>query len=123
MSWVEMVVDIFSSCMVVGCWRCLPSLRGCRLVVCELCGWACCLHLMLSALSRCIRCTPSLSLLLHSFPSGSRISSLTSATTPRVMMTAMMTMVTVRRRVGPCALVLLLVRFCDSCWESWTCIW
>ncbi|PBJ79963.1 hypothetical protein BCY84_01975 [Trypanosoma cruzi cruzi] len=63
----EMVVDVFSSCMVGGCWRCVPSLRGCRLVVCGLCGWACCPLLMLSALSRCIRCAPSLSLLLHSF--------------------------------------------------------
>ncbi|RNC53735.1 hypothetical protein TcCL_ESM08919 [Trypanosoma cruzi] len=51
MSWEEMVVDIFSSCMVGGCWRCVPFLRGCRLVVCELCGWACCHLLMLSALS------------------------------------------------------------------------
>ncbi|EAN90978.1 hypothetical protein Tc00.1047053506769.10 [Trypanosoma cruzi] len=68
MSWEEMVVDIFSCCMVGGCWRCVPFLRGCCLVVCELCGWACCLLLMLSALSRCIRCTPSLSLLFHSFP-------------------------------------------------------
>ncbi|EAN99447.1 hypothetical protein Tc00.1047053510377.120 [Trypanosoma cruzi] len=74
MSWEEMVVDIFSCCMVGGCWRCMPSLRGCRLVVCELCGWACCPLLMLSALSRCIRCAPSLSLLLHSFPSVSPIS-------------------------------------------------
>ncbi|RNF02889.1 hypothetical protein TcG_11271, partial [Trypanosoma cruzi] len=63
----EMVVDVFSSCMVGGCWRCVPSLCGCRLVVCGLCGWACCPLLMLSALSRCIRCTPSLSLLFHSF--------------------------------------------------------
>ncbi|PBJ77022.1 hypothetical protein BCY84_07368 [Trypanosoma cruzi cruzi] len=47
---------------------------GCRLVVCELCGWACCLFLMFSALSRCIRCAPSLSLLLHCFPSVSLIS-------------------------------------------------
>ncbi|KAF5219379.1 hypothetical protein ECC02_007617 [Trypanosoma cruzi] len=66
MSWMETVVDIFSSCMVGGCWRCVPSLRGCRLVVCELCGWACCL-LMLSALSRCILGAPSIFLLLHSF--------------------------------------------------------
>ncbi|RNC51747.1 hypothetical protein TcCL_ESM11104 [Trypanosoma cruzi] len=64
----EMVVDVFSSCMVGGCWRCVPSLRGCRLVVCELCGWACCPLLMLSALSRRIRCAPSLSLSFHSFP-------------------------------------------------------
>ncbi|EAN93664.1 hypothetical protein Tc00.1047053506667.170 [Trypanosoma cruzi] len=71
MSWGEMVVDVFSSCMVGGCWRCVPSLGGCRLVVCEVCGWACFPLLMLSALSRCIRCTPSLSLLLHSFPSDS----------------------------------------------------
>ncbi|PBJ73774.1 hypothetical protein TcG_06085 [Trypanosoma cruzi] len=101
----EMVVDAFSSCMVGGCWRCVPSLRGCRLVVCELCGWACCPLLMLSALSRCIRCTPSLSLLLHSFPSGSPISSLTPATLLRVMMTAMVTMVTVRLRVVCAVLV------------------
>ncbi|RNC33553.1 hypothetical protein TcCL_Unassigned03740 [Trypanosoma cruzi] len=65
----EMVVDVFSSCMVGGCWRCVPSLRGWRLVVCELCGWACCPLLMFSALTRCIRCTPSLSLLFHSFSS------------------------------------------------------
>ncbi|RNC56396.1 hypothetical protein TcCL_ESM06040, partial [Trypanosoma cruzi] len=64
----EMVVDVFSSCMVGGCWRCVPSLRGRRLVVCELCGWACCPLLMLSALSRCIRCAPSLSLSFHYFP-------------------------------------------------------
>ncbi|PBJ79979.1 hypothetical protein TcG_11820 [Trypanosoma cruzi] len=51
MSWEVLVVDVFSSCMVGGCWRCVPSLRGCRLVVCELCGWACCSLLMLSALS------------------------------------------------------------------------
>ncbi|RNC43641.1 hypothetical protein TcCL_NonESM06667 [Trypanosoma cruzi] len=51
MSWMEMEVDMFSSCMVGGCWRCVPSLRACRLVVRELCGWACCLLLMLSALS------------------------------------------------------------------------
>ncbi|KAF8291970.1 hypothetical protein TcYC6_0118630 [Trypanosoma cruzi] len=63
----EMVVDVFSSCMVGSCWRCVPSLRGCRLVVCKLCGWACCPLLMLSALSRRIRCAPSLSLLFHSF--------------------------------------------------------
>ncbi|EAN98057.1 hypothetical protein Tc00.1047053506789.30 [Trypanosoma cruzi] len=120
----EMLVDVFSSCMVGGCWRCVPSLRGCRLGVCELCGWACCPLRMLSALSRCIRCAPSLSLLLHSFSSVSRISSLTPATPLRVTMTAMVTMVTVRRRVGPCALVLLLlVRVCDGCWECWRCIW
>ncbi|ESS61976.1 hypothetical protein TCDM_10382 [Trypanosoma cruzi Dm28c] len=108
MSWEEMVVDVCSCCMVGGCWRCVPSLRGCRLVVCELCGWACCPLLMLSALSRCIRGAPSLSLLLHSFPSASPISSLTPATPLRVTMTAM---VTVRRRVGPRALLpLLLVR-------------
>ncbi|RNF01580.1 hypothetical protein TcG_11682 [Trypanosoma cruzi] len=47
----KMVVDVFFSCMVGGCWRCVPSLRRCRLVVCELCGWACCPLLMLSALS------------------------------------------------------------------------
>ncbi|KAF5218150.1 hypothetical protein ECC02_008966 [Trypanosoma cruzi] len=84
-------------------------LRGCRLVVCELCGWACCPLLMLSALSLAVsaalRPSPSCSI---PFPSGSRIGSLTPATPPRVMMTAMMTMVTVRlrvvRRVGPCAL-------------------
>ncbi|PBJ70790.1 hypothetical protein BCY84_18019 [Trypanosoma cruzi cruzi] len=64
----EMVVDVFFSCMVGCCWRCVPSLRGCRLVVCGLCGWACCPLLMLSALSRCIRCAPSLSLSFHSFP-------------------------------------------------------
>ncbi|RNF03599.1 hypothetical protein TcG_11127 [Trypanosoma cruzi] len=69
----EMVVDVFFSCMVGGCWRCVPSLRGCRLVVCEVCGWACCPLLMFSALTRCIRCTPSLSLLLHSFFSVPRI--------------------------------------------------
>ncbi|RNC56197.1 hypothetical protein TcCL_ESM06247 [Trypanosoma cruzi] len=74
MSWEEMVVDIFSCCMVGGCWRCMPSLRGCRLVVCELCGWACCPLLMLSALSRCILGAPSIFLLLHSFSSVSRIS-------------------------------------------------
>ncbi|RNC39702.1 hypothetical protein TcCL_NonESM10908 [Trypanosoma cruzi] len=74
MSWMEMVVDVFSSCMVGGCWRCVPSLRGCRLVVCELCGWACCPLRMLSALSRCIRCAPSLSLSFHSFSSASPIS-------------------------------------------------
>ncbi|PBJ78678.1 hypothetical protein BCY84_04108 [Trypanosoma cruzi cruzi] len=64
----EMVVDVSSSCMVGGYWRCVPSLRGCRLVVCGLCGWACCPLLMLSALSRCIRCAPSISLSFHSFP-------------------------------------------------------
>ncbi|EAN99553.1 hypothetical protein Tc00.1047053504081.70 [Trypanosoma cruzi] len=57
----EMEVDVFSSCMVGGCWRCVPSLRGCRLVVRELCGWACCPLRMSSALSRCIRGAPSLS--------------------------------------------------------------
>ncbi|RNC52923.1 hypothetical protein TcCL_ESM09790 [Trypanosoma cruzi] len=51
MGWENMVVDFFSSCMVGGCWRCVPFLCGCRLVVCGLCGWACCLLLMLSALS------------------------------------------------------------------------
>ncbi|RNC53522.1 hypothetical protein TcCL_ESM09149 [Trypanosoma cruzi] len=96
----EMVVDVFSSCMVSGCWRCVPSLRGCRLVVCELCGWACCPLLMLSALflsvSAALRPSPSCSI---PFPSGSRIGSLTPATPLRVTMTAMMTMVTVRLRV------------------------
>ncbi|RNC41426.1 surface protease GP63 [Trypanosoma cruzi] len=106
MSWEEMVVDVFSSCMVGGCWRCVPFLRGCRLVVCELCGWSCCPLRMLSALSLCIRCAPSLSLLLRSFSSVPPISSLTPATPLRVTMAAMMT---VRRRVGPCALVLLLL--------------
>ncbi|EAN94611.1 hypothetical protein Tc00.1047053509217.170 [Trypanosoma cruzi] len=67
MSWEEMVVDVLSFCMVGDCWRCVSSLRGCRLVVCELCGWASCPLLMFSALSRCVRCTPSLSLLLHPF--------------------------------------------------------
>ncbi|RNC36422.1 hypothetical protein TcCL_Unassigned00600, partial [Trypanosoma cruzi] len=62
-----MVVDVFSSCMVGCCWHCLPFLRGCCLVVCELCGWTCCPPLMLSALSRCIRDAPFLSLLFHSF--------------------------------------------------------
>ncbi|EAN85738.1 hypothetical protein Tc00.1047053510805.10 [Trypanosoma cruzi] len=62
-----MVVDVFSSCMVGGCWRCVPSLRGCCLVVCELCGWTCCPFLILSALSRCVRDAPFLSLLFHSF--------------------------------------------------------
>ncbi|RNF02033.1 hypothetical protein TcG_12062, partial [Trypanosoma cruzi] len=94
----EMVVDVFFSCMVGGCWRCVPSLRGCRLVVCELCGWACCPLLMLSALSRCIRCAPSLSLPFHSF-SFCLTDQLTPATPLRAMMTAMMTMVTVRLRV------------------------
>ncbi|EKF28201.1 hypothetical protein MOQ_008060, partial [Trypanosoma cruzi marinkellei] len=28
MSWEEMVVDVFSCCMVGGCWCCVPSLRG-----------------------------------------------------------------------------------------------
>ncbi|EAN96856.1 hypothetical protein TcYC6_0056020 [Trypanosoma cruzi] len=105
MSWEDMVVVAFSCCMVGGCWRCVPSLRGCRLVVCELCGWACCPLLMLSALSRRIRCAPSLSLLLHSFSSVPQISSLNSATPLRVMM-MMMTMVTVRRRVV-CAVLFL----------------
>ncbi|RNC52900.1 hypothetical protein TcCL_ESM09818 [Trypanosoma cruzi] len=63
MSWEDMVVDVFSCCMVGGCWRCVPSLRGCRLVVCELCGWACCPLLMLSALflavSAVLRPSPS----------------------------------------------------------------
>ncbi|PBJ79061.1 mucin TcMUC [Trypanosoma cruzi cruzi] len=76
--WNELgeMVDVFSSCMVGGCWRCVPSLRGCRFVVRELCGWACCLLLVLSALSlsRCIRCAPSLSLLPRSFSSVSPIS-------------------------------------------------
>ncbi|ESS62145.1 hypothetical protein TCDM_10225 [Trypanosoma cruzi Dm28c] len=92
----EMVVDVFSSCMVGGCWRCVPSLRGCRLVVCELCGWACCPLLMLSALSRCIRGAPSISLIFYFF----------SFCSLRVTMTAIMT---VRRRVVPCAVVLLLL--------------
>ncbi|RNC53820.1 hypothetical protein TcCL_ESM08799 [Trypanosoma cruzi] len=86
--------------MVGGCWRCVPSLRGCRLVVCELCGWACCPLLMLSALflavSAELRPSPSCSI---PFPSGSRIGSLTAATPLRVTMTAMVTMVTVRLRV------------------------
>ncbi|RNC41579.1 hypothetical protein TcCL_NonESM08836 [Trypanosoma cruzi] len=53
----EMVVDVFSSCMVGGCWRCF-FLRGCRLVVCELCGWASCPLLMLSALSLAVSAVP-----------------------------------------------------------------
>ncbi|RNC31745.1 hypothetical protein TcCL_Unassigned05721, partial [Trypanosoma cruzi] len=68
----EMVVDVFSSCMVGGCWRCVPSLRGCRLVVCELCGWVCCPLLMLSALSLYPRCSVPLPLVPF-FPSGSPI--------------------------------------------------
>ncbi|RNC40800.1 hypothetical protein TcCL_NonESM09701 [Trypanosoma cruzi] len=66
----EMVVDVFSSCMVGGCWRCVPSLRGCRLVVCGLCGWACCPLLILSALSLAVsavlRPSPSRSILFLS---------------------------------------------------------
>ncbi|PBJ77525.1 hypothetical protein BCY84_06251 [Trypanosoma cruzi cruzi] len=70
------------------------------------------------AVSAALRPSPSCCI---PFPSASRIGSLTPATPPRAMMTAM---VTVRRRVGPCALVLLLlVRVRDGCWESWTCIW
>ncbi|RNC51780.1 hypothetical protein TcCL_ESM11070 [Trypanosoma cruzi] len=107
-----MVVDVFSSCMVGGCWRCVPSLRGCRLVVCELCGWACCPLLMLSALSLAVsaalRPSPSCSI---PFPSGSRIGSLTPATPLRVMMTAMVTMVTVRLRVV-CAVQFIALSCC-----------
>ncbi|RNC52645.1 hypothetical protein TcCL_ESM10094, partial [Trypanosoma cruzi] len=109
----EMVVDIFFSCMVGGFWRCVPSLRGCRLVVCELCGWACCPLLMLSALSLAVsaalRPFPSRSI---PFPSVSRISSLTPVTPPRVMMTAIMTMVTVRLRVVCAVMVLALLCCC-----------
>ncbi|EAN88173.1 hypothetical protein Tc00.1047053506451.35 [Trypanosoma cruzi] len=107
----EMVVDVFSSCMVDGCWRCVPSLRGCRLVVCELCGWACCLSsccLLSLAVSAALRPPPSCSI---PFPSVSRIGSLTPATPLRVMMTAMMTMVTVRRRVV-CAVLVLAPLYC-----------
>ncbi|RNC52851.1 hypothetical protein TcCL_ESM09877 [Trypanosoma cruzi] len=108
-----MVVDVFSSCMVSGCWRCVPSLRGCRLVVCELCGWACCPLLMLSALflsvSAALRPSPSCFI---PFPSGSRIGSLTPATPLRVTMTAMVTMVTMRLRVVCAVLVLALLCCC-----------
>ncbi|KAF5216343.1 hypothetical protein ECC02_010903 [Trypanosoma cruzi] len=38
---------------------------GCFLVVCELCGWACCPLLIFSAVSYCIRCAPSPFLLFH----------------------------------------------------------
>ncbi|RNC52675.1 hypothetical protein TcCL_ESM10059 [Trypanosoma cruzi] len=104
----------------VVCLRCVDAVSWC--VNCAAGPAAlssCCL------LSLCIRCTPSLSLLFHSVSSGSRIGSLTAATPLRVMMTAMVTMVMVRHRVGPCALVLLLlhVRVRDGCWECWTCIW
>ncbi|RNC39705.1 hypothetical protein TcCL_NonESM10912 [Trypanosoma cruzi] len=67
MSWMEMVVDVFSSCMVGGCWRCVPSLHGCRLVVYELCGWACCPLLMLSALLLYPLCSVPLSLVAFFF--------------------------------------------------------
>ncbi|EAN84339.1 hypothetical protein Tc00.1047053510015.10 [Trypanosoma cruzi] len=52
--------------------------RGLECVSCVVCGVrcmpGCCPLLMLSALSRCIRCAPSLSLLFHSFSSVSPIS-------------------------------------------------
>ncbi|RNC56342.1 hypothetical protein TcCL_ESM06109 [Trypanosoma cruzi] len=113
----EMVVDVFSSCMVGGCWRCVPSLRGRRLVVCELCGWACCPLLMLSALSRCIRCAPSLSLSFHSFPFRltDRLTDSSDSTTGDGDCDGDGAAPCGVRRAVPCALVLLLhVRVRDS---------
>ncbi|KAF8291997.1 hypothetical protein TcYC6_0118470 [Trypanosoma cruzi] len=77
---------------------------------------SCCLL----SLSRCIRCAPSLSLLLHSFSFWLTDRLTDSATPLRVMMTAMVTMVTVRLRVV-CAVQFLALSCC--CWEFWTCIW
>ncbi|KAF8280537.1 hypothetical protein TcBrA4_0095840 [Trypanosoma cruzi] len=127
MSWEEMVVDIFSSCMVGGCWRCVPSLRGCRLVVCELCGWACCPLLMLSALSFSLYplCSVPLPLVaFFSFWLTDQLTDSSDSTTGDDDCDGDGAAPCGVRRVGPCALVLLLlVRVRDGCWESWTCIW
>ncbi|RNC51301.1 hypothetical protein TcCL_ESM11593 [Trypanosoma cruzi] len=70
---------------------------------------------MLSALSLAVSAVlrPSPSCCIP-FPSGSRIGSLTPATPLRVMMTAMVTMVTVRLRVV-CAVLFLTLSCCCCC--------
>ncbi|RNC53863.1 hypothetical protein TcCL_ESM08754 [Trypanosoma cruzi] len=104
---------------------------GCFLVVCELCGWACCPLLMLSALSRRIRCAPSTSLLFHclSFWLTDQLTDSSDSTTggdgcddddddgaaPCCV-----------RRDGPCALVLLLLGVLDmylAMRMRWLCRW
>ncbi|RNC34512.1 hypothetical protein TcCL_Unassigned02686 [Trypanosoma cruzi] len=101
----------------VVCLRCVDAVSWCVNCAAGPAALSSCCLLSL-AVSTALRHSPSRSI---PFSSGSRISSLTPATPLRVMvmMTAMMTIVAVRHRVCPFALVLLLLQFrvCDGDWE------